>query len=48
MDEKEPQELDQDEKLPFDVSQIKTTSMTEEPDRERVNFVLERWNRNQR
>ena len=38
------QDLDQDEDLPFDMSQIKTTwtGMTEEPDSERVNFVLAR------
>ena len=34
--------LDQDEDLPFDMSQIKTTGMTEEPDGKRVCFVLAR------
>ena len=36
------QDLDEDEDLPFDMSQIKTTGMTEEPDRERVSFVRAR------
>ena len=42
MVEEKPQELDQDDELPFDMSQIKTTGTTEEPDCERVNFVLAR------
>ena len=46
MVEEKPQDLDQvhpqNEELPFDMSQIKTTGMTEEPDRERVNFVRAR------
>ena len=45
MVEEKPQELDQDEELPFGMSQIKTTGMpgmTEEPDNERVNFVRAR------
>ena len=32
MDEEDPQELDQDEELPFNMSHIKTTGMAEEPD----------------
>ena len=42
MVEEKPQELDQDDELPFDMSQIKTTGMAEVSDRERVNFVRAR------
>ena len=42
MIEEDHQDLDQDEDLPFDMGQIKTTGMTEEPNSERVNFVLAR------
>ena len=42
MAEEVHQDLDQDQDLPFYMSQIKTTGMTEEPDSERVNFVRAR------
>ena len=42
MGEEVHQDLDQDEDPPFDMSQIKTSGMEEEPDRERVCFVRAR------
>ena len=40
--EEDHQDLEQDDDLPFNMSQIKTTGMTEEPDGKRVCFVLAR------
>ena len=42
MMEEKPQVSDQNEELPFDMDQIKTTGMAGEPDRKRVNFVRAR------
>ena len=42
MGEEVHQDLDQDEDPPFDMSQMKTSGMDEEPDSERVYFVRAR------
>ena len=42
MGEKDHKDLDQEVDSPFDMSRIKTSNMDDEPDRERVNFVLAR------
>ena len=39
MKEEKAETSDQDEELSFNMDQIKTTGMAEEPDRKRVNFV---------